>query len=498
MKIEHKLDLVWLAPFFLFIWGLISIYFFEHIPVNNGFGWDGRLYGNLAQNFEEILQSKSLEAYSVQRIFPSMVIYYFTDFLSIPHTVENVVSGFLIYTLVLITACGLLWVLIAKELKLSNYEMWLGYILLFLNYPVLKWFFYNPVSTDSTAFFLGMLMLYAGLKRYSIVLVLSLVITFFTWPAGIVTSILLILFPFRKLDVSFAKPNSTVLNNILPYIFIVLFTIILICVIYFTKLESGKGMVWYLNLLISSVLVIVFGYFVFIPFIRAIDYSNLLFESIKPHFIIKILVIGTLLIMLGWLKGNIYNDEVPANFDFTGLIVNIFTYSIELPFKFLVAHTVFWGPAFLLLILFFHEVFVRVFNSGFGIIFISLYFIFLGLDSESRILMNTYPFLIPFLLLSLRESLIKNKSYLLLFLILCSVLFSKLWVRINMANDYVVGNYDFPIQRYFMQHGPWMLPSVYIINIITILILGFILLKFFPAKFEKLKNTFWGLIRRNQ
>jgi hypothetical protein len=89
MKNIKNYDLFNFSPFLLLIWGIISILFFEKMPLYNGFGWDGRLYGNLAIDFENIIRNHSLEAYAVQRIFPSFIIYDILQLLHLPHTVGN-------------------------------------------------------------------------------------------------------------------------------------------------------------------------------------------------------------------------------------------------------------------------------------------------------------------------------------------------------------------------------------------------------------------------
>ena len=50
------------------IYALVYIYFGEKVPVNNGFGWDGFIYGNGVRNFPHKLINKEFQLVYVLRI----------------------------------------------------------------------------------------------------------------------------------------------------------------------------------------------------------------------------------------------------------------------------------------------------------------------------------------------------------------------------------------------------------------------------------------------
>ena len=70
----------------IFVFGLIfigaSTYFNEIIPANNGLGFDGKHYAELAMNYPDNI-TKAIDTKYFQRSFPSLIIYSFVNFLNL-------------------------------------------------------------------------------------------------------------------------------------------------------------------------------------------------------------------------------------------------------------------------------------------------------------------------------------------------------------------------------------------------------------------------------
>mgnify|MGYP001035266444 CR=1 FL=1 len=154
----HNRDYFKYAPIILIVWGLFSIFFIPVIPIASGFGWDGIFHGEVALNFENLIGE--ISNYESGRIFPSILIHYFYKIFNITLNLKTVLFGFQIYYLVILTLSSFYWILIGTKLKLSNTANWIGFIALFINYPMLNLHFYNPALTDGTVFFMALLMIY--------------------------------------------------------------------------------------------------------------------------------------------------------------------------------------------------------------------------------------------------------------------------------------------------------------------------------------------------
>src|SRR5262249_37260753 len=69
---------------------------------------------------------------------------------------QTVQRGFEALDLVLLVASALVWAVLAERLSLRPTARWLGFVLLFVNYGVLRWLFGVPALTDASGFALGM------------------------------------------------------------------------------------------------------------------------------------------------------------------------------------------------------------------------------------------------------------------------------------------------------------------------------------------------------
>ena len=102
--------------------------------------------------------------------------------------------------------------LIANELDFSIESKWLGFIVLFVNHAVSKYFFYYPALTDPLAFLLAMLMLLFFLKNNKTLLIITTIIGAFTWPLLVYFGLLLYIFPNKGLEFYARKRLSLILS----------------------------------------------------------------------------------------------------------------------------------------------------------------------------------------------------------------------------------------------------------------------------------------------
>ena len=157
------------------------VLFINIIPIASGYGWDGINYGDIALNFDKYILNKLFDPYYIGRVFPAVIVRYSILALGFELNLDSIRFGFQIYNILILFFAGYTWVLIARYAKFSNANRWIGFIALFINYPVLNLHFYYPVLTDSTAFLFGLVLIYAYLRKNKITIIIIALLGAFTW-----------------------------------------------------------------------------------------------------------------------------------------------------------------------------------------------------------------------------------------------------------------------------------------------------------------------------
>lgn len=446
---------------FLFLIGAASIFWGERIPVGDGFGWDGKFFGSLVKDF----YVRGMNPYQMQRIIPSAMVNLVLNLFQVPLENEYIVRAFQVYNLAAILLGCCLWLLIANELALSLKARWIGFIGLFINFAVLKQAFYYSVLTDISALVLGLLMLLFYLRGQVLGLFVVALIGAFTWPIIIYGGVILLLFP--RNSTAPALRNNSRLGVILSLLLTVLLAAFIARAYYFDSYSSEtapivRSVVWFS---IAACLLYVFLSTKIL--LGSLSLSNLRDEILNiklKNFVLAILallIVKTVLYLLA--------DYNQPTFTVDSYLMLIAITSITKPFIFLVAHAIYFGPVVLLLIILWKP-FCRVIQkNGLGLILFMLSSVLISVSAESRQSMSALPFFVAFLAKAADQFDWQVSSLWLLGLI--ALLFSKVWLPINVAP--MEGSIlDFPLQYYFMNHGPWMSNFTYLIQGLIVILTG--------------------------
>ena len=366
MKFKNtKFDFFNLTPMVILLWCLFSFFFRPIIPVASGFGWDGIFYGKVAMNFQNMIGS--IDSYHANRIFPGILIHYFFSFLKFPLHIESVLFGYKVYNIIILVLSSVIWVSISRHLALNQAAKWIGFFALFINYPLLNLHFYYPPLTDGTAFFFGMVMLYSYLKRNDILLLFVSMLSFFTWPAGVIIGLLLFIYSKTHKIIWHDKNKRTPLFLILILLspFLAFIGANFIGEIKNIIVQSGMdgkifkkfnepGIYSPVNFtyLLNSILNATYIVFVFWVILKNFEFRHFIKYNFQRKTFIKIFVSIIILIVLILFKRIIYAPDLatltPLNyfrFYFVGS-------NVRFPFQFIIYQVTYWGPIILLLILF--------------------------------------------------------------------------------------------------------------------------------------------------
>lgn len=468
LRLTHRFWLVAILSI-ISIWGALG----ERTPFNNGLGWDGKNYAFLTADFERMALNEEIDSYQYQRIFTPAVVFYAAKVLHVELSAENIPHVFRVFNLLLITCVVGLFFKLCSHFQFKPYTEVIGFTALFFNYFLLKNTPYYPILTDISGFWIGMVICYFFFKQQKTALLLSALLAHFTFPLVLLTSIPLIANIRNNGLLKWMRSSNTLRTLTLSGMVIILSLIALI-LLQPSILDPKYTVHIQLYALPVSILWVLFYQW-------KISMTFHTDEIIDGKIEWKLILIKTLAIIGFVLLANFVISQISIpeeRFTPQVFLFNIIQQSISHPFISMVAHTIYFGPAVLLMLLFFKPFIRAIKQQGDSAV---VYFIIIGLlclGSESRQFVPYYPFLVLMLMLAINSFSFTRKQVVLF--VLLSVLCSKCWFPINVPGIY--SKYDFgnfPDQRYFMNHGPFMSEMSYIINLcITSLMGGCIYLLF--------------------
>ncbi len=479
---KKGLDYFNVSPLLLLIYGLFSLLCGPVIPVASGFGWDGVEYGRIAMNFENLIGH--LDSYRAGRVFPGVLIFYIFKVFYLSFDTASILLGFQLYYVIILVASSIIWVLIAKQLRLTSISKWIGFIALFINYPMLNFHFYYSALTDGTAFFIGLFMLYAYLKKYNAWLLIFTMLAFFTWPTGIIIGFILFIYGNIENNFYSLKPkkiNLFFILLILSPLFIKLLALNLTGELkHLIVLANLDGKIFHkfskpqdytpvnIDYFLNSLVVILYIFLLYWSILKNFDF----FGFIKAHFtktiFFKILISACIFFVLIFLKSLLYSP-VLNTLTFSDYVKAVIEAAIRLPVLYLVAHVSYWGPIIILLIIFFKEFVTHLKKDYLPVTLGFLFTVLFSINPESRPIINFYPFIVVVLIQAIDFSRIKNLKLFSFLFIFVSLLYSKIWLRISIPSsnfpESINTDFDkFPMQWYFMNFGWYMNYQMYVLH----------------------------------
>jgi hypothetical protein len=163
----------------VFILLFVFAFFHEIIPVYDGSGYDGNKYNRIAKGGINLLKDKNMTGYHVFRYIP----FVFYDILNLKEDTNSVLLFFKIFNLVGIGLSVIYFFKLAKLLNWKENITSLGFILLFISFPILKFVNYYPLLTDHLSFSLSIIGVYFYFKRNITGLILTIFISLFNFPS---------------------------------------------------------------------------------------------------------------------------------------------------------------------------------------------------------------------------------------------------------------------------------------------------------------------------
>lgn len=170
--------------------------FGEKLAANQGFGFDGAIFGPMAADFYGAV--KEISQYRLQRSLPSAMLYHLYWTTGVPFTAQSIVTGYVLLNVAALAGGSFVWGRIADHLGMSQAAKWLGGIALIGNFASLKMLSYYPVLMDGSAFLLGLMALYCWLRGWTLRLHVVTIITIFAWQTAWIFCVPLLIFGRRE------------------------------------------------------------------------------------------------------------------------------------------------------------------------------------------------------------------------------------------------------------------------------------------------------------
>lgn len=437
----------------------LAVYFQEKIQACGGFGHDGCTYGAWAMDFAAHVMTRNLNDYQAQRVFPAAAMHLAMRLFGVTRTVTNVIVAFEVANALLVFLCALSFCASATRLHLTRSTRWLGAACLFGSFAIIKWSAYYPVLTDVWAFAFGAFQLQFYLSRQRIALLVSAILGGFTWPTLMLVGSCLLFFVGVDRHASTTRRAARLHQNDI-------FAVIIpgVCLFAFGP-PVGR-----LAAPLARLSVLVAAAFMFWG-LRIILDDRRLFDP-RPYLrglftvsgvLAVMALVGVTLLRKSWLANS------AEAMDWRYFVEDNVKNSTRLPGVFALAHTLFFGPLFMLTCMQWQRCARIIQRYGMGLVVISAFAIFAAWASESRKLINFVPMLAPFALKALDD--LRPHPRRLIELAAISVFSSKLWLA--MDGQLAGSVYEFPAQTLFMSAGPWMNVDMYVIQGTVALIVAY-------------------------
>jgi len=446
---EHRRSLI-LSLLLITVLGIGSVFWGEKIAINEGFGWDGQLYGTLARE----MNFRALGDYSFQRILPSTLVHLALSALRQPMDNEHIVLAFGLLNLGMMLISCVLYREIADELHLRQRGFWLGFAAIFINFAHCKGIWYYPVVTDPTAVALSLAMLLYYLRGQVFRLFLASFLGAFTWPSLIYAGAFLLAFrrgPVKEEGADGPRWLAVALAA----------AACAWAIIHYYVHDGGVGpglaqpIRWAMPLSIFLA-----GLYLYLG------------SAILLH---RMSSIGCLKQLLFWRTGlaillwavcripiTLWADHSIDSVTTYSAIRDIIMRSAVKPLGFLVSHPVYFGPAFLMFLFCWRSFSRIVARYGAGLVAVVLMGVFTSLTPESRQSLPSYVMAAPFLGILVDELALPPRFFWLFGAV--ALLSTKAWMHMGLPADDDGQYLSFPMQNLFMNSGVWMNNRMYVIQ----------------------------------
>ena len=423
----------------------------DTIPVNNGFGWDGNMYGMYTQFLPEAIDQGAINTFRMQRMLIPASLYWIMEQAGMERNHGQVIRAYRVVNVLFIALAMIIFFLLCKTANWYQDTIWLGFAALFFSMPFMKMSQFYPILADVPAFTIGLWAVFCWVKGWRLGLLLTILIGAFAGPTMWAYGLLLL--PGSIKSTGQAKPMLSVWWALIPPILFMAFWLWLWQAhqdVFFDPPNFSQSV--RMNLLPFSLL-LVLGYLWWVgQLIRTVP-SIVSWLQTKQW--VWLLPLALVFLVVQWIVNSYAGDgEVPQTL--LSYIYVIMQQSVTYPGGFAIAHFA-YIPGFVLMSLLAAPWVHRIVQSfGPGPLLLTTMTFVMMLGSETRQLMQVLPWLF-FLFLTTIDADWRFNTILLVLIILGLWISAPWWTNLAIEAGTLEGLFlREPAQRFFRYHGPWM------------------------------------------
>lgn len=423
----------------------------DTIPVNNGFGWDGNMYGMYTQYLPEALEQGAINRFRMQRMLVPATVYGIMKQAGLERTPEQVILAYRVVNMVCIGLAMGAFLLLARVCKWYWETALLAFAALFFSMPFMKMSLFYPILADIPAFSVGMWAVYFWAKGWRAGLLVTILIGAFTGPTMWVYGLLLL-----PGSIHVESRTNLLARKWWTFLIPILFGIAWIWV-WQTKPEvfldpPSFSQSVRLHLLPVSLGIVFLYLWGAGQIVRAVP--SMVERLRSSQWLWLIPFAGIILGVQYVIQTCAGPEEVPQTW--SSYMLLLLQQSVTYPGGFLIAHFT-YIPGIVLLGIFAAPYFTRIIQQfGPGPFALTLVVLGMALGTETRQLMQVLPWLV-FLFSAILDKHWRFNPILLGILILVLWLAAPWWSQFAIEAGTLEGQFlQEPAQRYFRFHGPWM------------------------------------------
>gem|GEM_PF-4350318 len=311
--------------------------------------------------------------------------------------------------------------------------------------------------------------MYAFLKNRQLTLFLISVLAIFVWPTFLYTALPLLIFRVQKLTPTIPEPSN--LSNLISALISGAVVAGALYTYYVTglRLPNGATQVNENVILLSAILFFTFVWLFARPLVDVTFFRLNLFRGASWMGVI----LSIALVVIFKLAIAVYSSNLTGGYSALMYVQFIGVTALVKPLINVVSHVSYFGPAVILLFLLWKDVANIAKQYGLGLIFFLLISGFLSIDTESRHLIAFWP---VFAVLTCEALNRRGVTWVFVYTTLVAgLLTSRFWLLLNTKEPWVGAFQDFPFQMFFMNFGPWMSDTMYVVFVAFSLILFIVL-----------------------
>lgn len=396
---RKTLSLPWLSFVVLSFLYLVIIFCTDLYGNHDGLGDDGAYYGTWIRYFSSDIPSMGLHSYSAQRIFPVFFVWKVLTTFHLPLDAPYIVRAFQWINVASVVLGFAAWNVTARELSLSLAGYIFGTTGIFLSCAVLKWIPFDPVLDDALAFGLASITTMAFLARRYILLAFVTLIGAFTWPSFIAIGAALLFFPRRSTVPAEPTPIERMIADVIAGSFAGWITVAAAHLSSFQPpnlvLPAAFG-----PFRLSCAILGLTLFFGLRPLLRIRQIASEMVQRSGGPLFSRVLGVGVTLAFIKGVKWISSSGAMilpqPPHVTYEAFADLTLFLGVQRPGAFIVAHTVFFGPVVLLMILKWPHVCEAAARYGAAPIALFGLALLMGLNSESRRAVAFVPVLVPF------------------------------------------------------------------------------------------------------